>query len=306
MDGRLVGDARRASTCVEQHDLLMLLHPGSGQPRYGVEHCVPNLQKMLTIGELSARTGVRSATLREWERRHGFPWPERLPSGHRRYPAAVVEEVRAVLERQRAGLSLSAAIRSVRAATSSESSIYAAVAETSARPSALLSRRAMLAISRSIEDACAAAGSSAAIVGSFQREAVFRGCEARWAELARTASACVVLADFNRVSVGRHLVEVPIGDQSPLRREWAIAVVGPRLAACVAGWESLEPGSRRFEAHWSVEPGVVRAGVERGLTLGRVAAPGAVADVAMPAPGDDPLREAMALFDRVLGRLDRG
>ena len=101
-------------------------------------------------------------------------------------------------------------------------------------------------------------------------------------------------------------MEVPIGDHSPLRREWAIAVAGPRLTACLAGWEWRGPGSRRFEAHWSVEPGVVRAAVERGLTSGRAAAPGAVADVALPVPGDDLLQGAMALFDRVLSRLDRG
>ena len=43
-----------------------------------------------------------------------------------------------------------------------------------ARPSMRLSRRSMLAISRSIEDACAASGGPSVLVGSFQREAVFR------------------------------------------------------------------------------------------------------------------------------------
>ena len=39
----------------------------------------------LSIGELSARTGVTPSTLRIWEERHGFPVPTRLGSGHRRY-----------------------------------------------------------------------------------------------------------------------------------------------------------------------------------------------------------------------------
>ena len=40
----------------------------------------------LTIREMAARTGVPQGTLRMWETRYGFPVPERLPSGHRRYP----------------------------------------------------------------------------------------------------------------------------------------------------------------------------------------------------------------------------
>ena len=54
---------------------------------------------MLKIGELAEQVGVRPATLREWERRHGFPTPERLLSGHRRYPGALVADA---LERMRA------------------------------------------------------------------------------------------------------------------------------------------------------------------------------------------------------------
>ena len=42
----------------------------------------------LTIREVVQRTGVEAPTLRMWEQRHGFPDPQRLPSGHRRYSAA--------------------------------------------------------------------------------------------------------------------------------------------------------------------------------------------------------------------------
>ena len=39
----------------------------------------------LRIRDVVERTGVGEATLRAWEQRYGFPEPERLPSGHRRY-----------------------------------------------------------------------------------------------------------------------------------------------------------------------------------------------------------------------------
>ena len=56
-----------------------------------------------------ARTGVSEGTLRMWERRHGFPLPERLPSGHRRYRESDVELVLRVVRERDSGLSLAAA-----------------------------------------------------------------------------------------------------------------------------------------------------------------------------------------------------
>jgi DNA-binding transcriptional MerR regulator len=39
----------------------------------------------MSIGALSKATGVPTDTLRTWERRYGFPAPERTDTGHRRY-----------------------------------------------------------------------------------------------------------------------------------------------------------------------------------------------------------------------------
>ena len=58
----------------------------------------------LTIGQFVERTGVPEGTLRMWERRYGFPSPERLPSGHRRYGEAEVALVRRVASERSAGL----------------------------------------------------------------------------------------------------------------------------------------------------------------------------------------------------------
>ena len=80
----------------------------------------------LAIGELVQRTGVSEGTLRVWERRHGFPVPRRLASGHRRYSESDVELVASVLRDRAAGMSLAAAIaRATESATSVEGSIFA-------------------------------------------------------------------------------------------------------------------------------------------------------------------------------------
>lgn len=66
----------------------------------------------LGIGALSRAVGIPPETLRTWERRYGFPVPERRPSGHRRYQATDVSRLRrvaALLARGiRAGEALSA------------------------------------------------------------------------------------------------------------------------------------------------------------------------------------------------------
>ena len=56
--------------------------------------------KPLSIGVLSRATGIPAETLRTWERRYGFPLPDRKPSGHRLYPAATVKHLRRVARLQ--------------------------------------------------------------------------------------------------------------------------------------------------------------------------------------------------------------
>ena len=50
----------------------------------------------LSIGGLSRVSGIGVETLRNWERRYGFPTPVRLDSGHRRYPSDMVPRLRLV------------------------------------------------------------------------------------------------------------------------------------------------------------------------------------------------------------------
>src|SRR4051812_24320989 len=82
----------------------------------------------LSIGDMAARTGVPEGTLRMWERRHGFPTPRRLPSGHRRYGERDVELVLRVAAARAAGVALEAGIAAAtREIDAPAGSIYAAL-----------------------------------------------------------------------------------------------------------------------------------------------------------------------------------
>ncbi|WP_205698298.1 redox-sensitive transcriptional activator SoxR [Conexibacter sp. SYSU D00693] len=63
------------------------------------------MAESLTIGELSARTGVATSALRFYEDK-GLLTPERTFAGHRRYPRPVIRRVAFIVFAQRIGLSL--------------------------------------------------------------------------------------------------------------------------------------------------------------------------------------------------------
>jgi DNA-binding transcriptional MerR regulator len=62
----------------------------ASKPNGSTENGVDRLWPM---GAVTRRTGIGEHTLRAWERRFGFPQPERLPSGHRRYTHAQVQQL---------------------------------------------------------------------------------------------------------------------------------------------------------------------------------------------------------------------
>ncbi len=55
-------------------------------------------ESTLSIGAISNSTGIPAATLRTWERRYGFPDPDRNDSGHRVYPPEIVEHLQLISE----------------------------------------------------------------------------------------------------------------------------------------------------------------------------------------------------------------
>ena len=66
---------------------------------------IASVSELLTIGELSARSGVASSALRFYEER-GLISSERASSGHRRFARPVIRRVAFIVFAQRVGLSL--------------------------------------------------------------------------------------------------------------------------------------------------------------------------------------------------------
>ena len=270
---------------------------------------------VLSIGAVAGQTQLSIATLRAWERRYGFPVPERVPSGHRRYTSQQVEQVREVMRDRDAGWSLEAAIDRVRGGHGiRDQSMFAGLRRTRPDlPVQDLSVRAMLAISQAIEDEYCAQAEAAVLLGAFQRVEFYEKARARCQELARTAALAVVFADFPRSRVQTNgPVEVALRADAPLLREWAVVCDAPGATACVAAVERparrpFETG-RRFEAIWSFEPEIVRDATELGLSLARTHAP-RVARMIEHLPSrntsrDAALQRAGALATRVVAYLD--
>ena len=278
----------------------------------------------LTIGAVADRTAVSVPVLRAWEVRYGFPHPARSASGHRRYSDRDVELILRVVREREAGLSLEAAIERARRADAEPlPSIFAGVRRD--RPDLVvhsLSRRTMLAISHAIEDECMAQAERPVLIASFQTEARFRIAEPRWRNLSRTAAGAIAFARFPELCLPPDgPAEVPVADDAPLHREWAVVCDAPGAAACLSGWElpgqdALPSAERRFEAVWSVEPAVVRRATQLGLALARRHAPALDREVdeladalatgtEVPASPAETTRRATALTNRIIAYMDR-
>jgi MerR family transcriptional regulator, light-induced transcriptional regulator len=222
----------------------------------------------LSIRTVASETGVTEGTLRMWETRYGFPVPERLPSGHRRYTHDDVARVRQIARDRESGLSMKAAIDRARELSSEpEVSVFAGVRRR--RPDLqpyVLPKRTLVGLSHAIEDECAARAERPVLFASFQRERFWRDAEPRWRDLARTAHSAIVFADFDAAKVPDDPtvpVEIPIDRSDPFGREWSLVCDAPDYAAFLAGWErpgqdDVADGDRRFETIWSVEPQLVR------------------------------------------------
>jgi MerR family transcriptional regulator, light-induced transcriptional regulator len=227
----------------------------------------------LSIGDIANRGGVAVGTLRMWESRYGFPAPERLPSGHRRYSERDLEQVQSVVMAREEGLPLAMAIDRARLlAESPRPSVYGALRERfpHLHPH-VVSKPALIRITHAIEDECRVRSQRPVLLGCFQRERFYRDAEPRWRELSRGAECAIVLADFaRRREPADGPIEVPIPPDDPLIREWAVVCDAAELPACLIAWE--RPGeasvARRFEAVWTVEPEVVR---EAARMIGRLA-----------------------------------
>jgi DICT domain-containing protein len=280
---------------------------------------------LLSISEVSRRTGIPVAGLRNWEQRYGLPRPQRSPSGPRRYTEADCDLLSEVLRRRAAGLSLSAAMAQAAASTGegagedggegAAQSIFAGIRRHHpALRVHVLDKTILLAVTRAIEDECGARAQRPVLLGSFQRQRFYQASASRWADLARTAEQTVVFADFGRSRLRPGAVaEIAVPEDSPMRREWTLVCDAPDTPACVTAWE--RPGQERrrdrdriFEVLWSVDPQVVRTAARIGIGLAAAALPGISERIAGrlssdPGPSSADLRRAGGLIERTLDYL---
>lgn len=291
----------------------------------------------LPIGELAQRAGVPAPTLRSWEGRYGFPRPQRLAGGHRRYDRGDIALIEEVLRLRALGMSLQAAIGAATTRTGEiERSVFASLRRR--HPdlvSQTLRKTTLLALTRAIEDECCARAEQAALFACFQHPRYYRPSQGRWNELARTARVVVVFAGCDEsepepepapwlglgperepapAQTGRAPVRISLPADAPLRREWSLVCEARDWHACVSGWEF--PGQehagdagRRFEVIWSVDPRVVRNAVTICAQLAESLSPGL--SLLGDLPSDPPpaasadLRRAAGLINRMTGYLEQ-
>lgn len=271
----------------------------------------------LSIGDLAQETGLSPAVLRMWETRHGFPEPQRLESGHRRYSAADVERVRHVLRRKDAGVRLEIAIAEVQQASPPRSpSIFAEVRRR--HPSLAVNRlrkTTLIALSHAIEDEACATAERPVLFGAFQRGDFYEPSAQRWIELDRVARSAIVFADRwdEDASSADGPVRSTLDPRAPMRREWAVVCDAPDAPAVLSAWElpgqaSVPDRDRVFEAVWSVDPVVVRDAARVAAAVaaeaGVLAAQPLVRELADPPSPAAGRANATALFNRVLAYVD--
>jgi DICT domain-containing protein len=269
---------------------------------------------LLSISDVSRRTGIPVAGLRNWEQRYGLPRPQRSAGGQRRYRDSDCALLAEVLRGRASGLSLPAAMARALAGTEPEPSVFAGLRDR--HPDLrvhVMPKKMLLALTWAVEDECSARAQRPVLVGSFQRERYWVAARRRWADLADGAEQTVVFADFPRSRQSGSLTEVAVPAGSPMRREWSLICDAPDHPGCMAGWE--RPGQehrpdadRVFEAVWSVDPRVVRSAARIGIGLAAATAPelGIAAGPRLNEeadPSSPDLRRATGLLERTLDYL---
>lgn len=272
----------------------------------------------LTIGDLAGRTGLTPAVLRTWEARHGFPKPQRLESGHRRYCEADVVLIKGVLRRRDSGTRLEVAIAEATGAFRPPlQSVYAELRRSHPRLEPhRLRKSTLLALTWAIEDECCARAQRATLFGAFQEEQYYRRARSRWNELARVAHSAMAMADFTSgPRDDERAVRVQLAEDSPMRREWVVVCDAPDLPAVLAAWElpgqeSVPDGERLFESVWTIDPHAVRQAARVCAHVAEASGtPGATALIeelsGEPAPLSADPADAASLFGRVVAYVDR-
>ena len=67
-------------------------------------------EPQFNIKAVVTQTGLNPATIRAWERRYGFPMPQRTEGGHRQYSRRDIDALKWLMARQDDGVSISHAV----------------------------------------------------------------------------------------------------------------------------------------------------------------------------------------------------
>lgn len=276
----------------------------------------------LSIGQVAARTGLSIAVLRSWEARHGFPKPERLAGGHRRYTLDDADAVSRVLDLRSTGVSMAEALsqREVVVRPTAHS-LFAELRRISPRlPTRPMRLSTLLALSHAVEDEYLARAQRGFVFGAFQTEENFAAARPRWIELARVARAAVAFAGFAEPTTTAGppaLAQVALAPSSPMRREWAVVCDSPELSIALIGWEipgrplHAGPDDRGFETIWTLDPQAVRHLSRLCVTVagsaGYPGAPDLMSGLAAPVPEVPEIPSAaITMMNRFIAYLEDG
>jgi len=132
-------------------------------------------QAMLSIGALSAATGIPVDTIRTWERRYGFPVAERKPSGHRLYALSTAPRLRRIAQ------AIARGHRAAEVVAAPETTLEALLATL---PPAPREQQPSPRVERSLGSTSADAGGGLVeAVHAFDAERLKRAFQADWARL---------------------------------------------------------------------------------------------------------------------------
>lgn len=268
---------------------------------------------LITIGELARQVGTSAATLRTWESRHGFPQARRLASGHRRYDAATVSAVRAVLRRQAAGVRLEAAIAEVATTGPATPSVFAELRRTAPHLEVRqLAKATLVALSQAIEDEATLRGGEVVHFGAFQEQRHLDASATRWQDLARTSRGAFAFA-AGAGDAPPGITRIPLAPGAPMRREWAVVSLGTDFGVALSAWElpgqaGVADRDRRFETVWTVDPRTVRSAAHTCASVaaaaGRPEAQQLLAELPAPTVTGAELDVASRLFSRMVAYVE--
>jgi MerR family transcriptional regulator, light-induced transcriptional regulator len=125
-----------------------------------------------------------------------------------------------------------------------------------------LRKSTLLALSWAIEDELVVRGGDAVLFGAFQRQPYYRPAQERWRELAKSARATYVYADFPETVLADRPgadqpIQVPLAEDAPMRREWAVVCDSTDVpvvltASELPGQQGRPERDRVFESIWSL------------------------------------------------------